>query len=288
MAPQRKGCTTRRRKNSKNQATPKLVEPTLNPQTDEQLIGQSSRRSKAPTQDSAMTLLQETLQTLIQTMVSSVVTKINQDRGSMSEEARYFGDFKTYDPRSFDGISLDPAIALSWLSSIETIFHYMKCPEEQKLQCAVFMLKDDALLWWEFVERSIDVTDGPVTWIQFKEAFLKKYYPSTTRSRKKNEFLNLKQGSRSIDEYEREFIRLSRFAPELVDTETKKIERFIMGLKNWGLVMSFSPLKYDAARHVAVCLELDICASSESQEPTENEFSSRQKRKLNHGSPKLQ
>ncbi|CAK9322607.1 unnamed protein product [Citrullus colocynthis] len=104
VAPQRKGCTTRRHKNSKNHATPKLVEPTLNPQTDEQLIGQSSRRSKAPTQDSAMTLLQETLQTLIQTMVSSVVTQINQDRGSMSEEARYFGDFKTYDPRSFHGI----------------------------------------------------------------------------------------------------------------------------------------------------------------------------------------
>ncbi|TYK14194.1 ty3-gypsy retrotransposon protein [Cucumis melo var. makuwa] len=37
---------------------------------------------------------------------------------------------------------VDPTKAQMWLSSLETIFRYMKYPEDQKVQCAVFMLTD--------------------------------------------------------------------------------------------------------------------------------------------------
>ncbi|KAA0050197.1 pol protein [Cucumis melo var. makuwa] len=36
----------------------------------------------------------------------------------------------------------NPTKAQMWLTSIETIFRYMKCPEDQKVQCAVFFLED--------------------------------------------------------------------------------------------------------------------------------------------------
>ncbi|KAL0549215.1 hypothetical protein IC582_013696 [Cucumis melo] len=42
-----------------------------------------------------------------------------------------------------------------WLSSLETIFRYMKCPEDQKVQCAVFMLTDRGTAWWETTERML-------------------------------------------------------------------------------------------------------------------------------------
>ncbi|KAL0556806.1 hypothetical protein IC582_005323 [Cucumis melo] len=42
-----------------------------------------------------------------------------------------------------------------WLSSLETIFRYMKCLEDQKVQCAVFMLTDRGTAWWETTERML-------------------------------------------------------------------------------------------------------------------------------------
>ncbi|KAL0546451.1 hypothetical protein IC582_016360 [Cucumis melo] len=46
-----------------------------------------------------------------------------------------------------------------WLSSLETIFRYMKCFEDQKVQCAVFMLTDRGTAWWETTERMLGGDD---------------------------------------------------------------------------------------------------------------------------------
>src|SRR4051812_17288101 len=52
--------------------------------------------------------------------------------------------------------------------------------------------------------------------------------------RKREEFCNLTQGRRTVDEFSREFNRLARYATEEVSTEAKKQERFRRGL-NSGL-----------------------------------------------------
>ena len=65
-------------------------------------------------------------------------------------------DFRKFNLRTFDGLLKDSMKAEMWLSSIEMIFCYMKCPEEHKLQCAVFMLTDNAEIGWRLAERIID------------------------------------------------------------------------------------------------------------------------------------
>jgi hypothetical protein len=47
---------------------------------------------------------------------------------------------------------------------------------------------------------------------------------------KKKEFLSLTQGSMSVSEYRDRFTQLSRYAPEEVDTDEKRQERFLEGL----------------------------------------------------------
>lgn len=111
-----------------------------------------------------------------------------------------------------------------WLSSIETIFCYMKCPEDQKLQCIVFVLTDDAEIWWQPAERSVVGNGGSITWAQFKERFYEKYFSANTRYNKQVDFMQLKQGAMSVEEYEQEFTKLSHFAPKMVATEKDKIE----------------------------------------------------------------
>ncbi|CAA0835310.1 Unknown protein, partial [Striga hermonthica] len=44
------------------------------------------------------------------------------------------------------------------------------------------------------------------------------------------QFLSLKQGTRTVDEYEREFTRLAAFVPDLVRTDAQRAQRFIDGL----------------------------------------------------------
>lgn len=78
------------------------------------------------------------------------------------------------------------------MSSIKTIFRYMKCLEDQKIQCVVFMLIDNVEIWWCSTERMIDTTSGLTIWDQFKERFYAKYFLANTRFNKQAEFLNLK------------------------------------------------------------------------------------------------
>ena len=84
-------------------------------------------------------------------------------------EAKHLRDFRKYNPHTCDRSLKDLTKAKMWLSSIETIFRYMKCPEDQKLQCVVFVLTDDAEIWWQSAERSIVTSGGSITWAQFKE-----------------------------------------------------------------------------------------------------------------------
>ncbi|TYK19408.1 ty3-gypsy retrotransposon protein [Cucumis melo var. makuwa] len=57
-----------------------------------------------------------------------------------------------------------------WLTSIKTIFLYMKCPNDQKVQFTVFFLKDRGIAWWETAERMLSRDVSKITWEQFKGA----------------------------------------------------------------------------------------------------------------------
>ncbi|CAA0811128.1 Unknown protein, partial [Striga hermonthica] len=57
-----------------------------------------------------------------------------------------------------------------------------------------------------------------------------KYYPTYYRAEMERQFLLLQQGTRTVDEYEREFTRLAAFVPDLVRTEAQRAQRFIDGL----------------------------------------------------------
>ena len=74
----------------------------------------------------------------------------------LSTEAKHLRDFRKYNPKTFDGSMDNPSKAQMWLISIEKIFRYMKCPEDQKVQCAVFFLEDRGTAWWETAERMLD------------------------------------------------------------------------------------------------------------------------------------
>ena len=116
-------------------------------------------------------------------------------------------------PPVFHG-GIDPLKAKAWVLGIEKLFEVFLCIETQKVQLVAFTLEDDARRWWMLVQDD----NKDVTWARFLEIFYEKYFPQCVRDRKAAEFMELKQGNKSIAEYEAQFIELARFAPHMVDT----------------------------------------------------------------------
>ncbi|KAL8127127.1 hypothetical protein AgCh_014156 [Apium graveolens] len=94
--------------------------------------------------------------------------------------------------------------------------------------------------WLKEMEKAFTLTqesarelegENPVSWTRFTELFLEKYFPNGLRNQLEVEFLELKQGERSVLEYEAKFTELARLVPEYVSTEIQKARRFQQGLK---------------------------------------------------------
>ncbi|XP_071924856.1 uncharacterized protein [Coffea arabica] len=65
---------------------------------------------------------------------------------------------------------------------------------------------------------------------RMEDIFAALHYSEERQEKREDEFIKLRQGTSSVAEYETQFTRLSKFAPELVVSEQKRIRRFIQGL----------------------------------------------------------
>jgi hypothetical protein len=69
-----------------------------------------------------------------------------------------------------------------------------------------------------------------VPWTEFRSALRVHYIPAGVMRRKCQEFIDLKQGRRSVHDYSKLFNHLPQYAPDQVDTDEKKKDRFMIGL----------------------------------------------------------
>ena len=70
-----------------------------------------------------------------------------------------------------------------------------------------------------------------MTWTEFHDLFMGKYFPETARHPKAQEFLELKPGTMDVMEYVARFMELARFADDYVATDMAKVRRFENGMK---------------------------------------------------------
>jgi hypothetical protein len=138
------------------------------------------------------------------------------------------GQFLETQPPSFSK-AVDPLEAHDWLLEIEKKLETVGCSDEEKVRYAAHQLKGLAGAWWSNFKHN-HAENEPVTWAVFKQAFTLAFVPNGKVSIKKREFRNLSQGNKKLGEYVHQFTELSRYAPEDVNTEEKKVEKFMEGL----------------------------------------------------------
>jgi hypothetical protein len=71
--------------------------------------------------------------------------------------------------------------------------------------------------------------DYQVPWAEFRDAFRAYYIPANVMRKKHQEFMDLRQGGRSMHDYSKQFNHLAQYAPDEVDTDEKK-DHFMISL----------------------------------------------------------
>ncbi|XP_070047104.1 uncharacterized protein [Nicotiana tomentosiformis] len=128
----------------------------------------------------------------------------------------------------FEGTT-DPTVAEQWLERMEMVFEKLECTNVAKFKYAISILQKDAYDWWISVPNT-KAKPLVLTWDDFVKAFRAKYIPHVYCDAKKKEFLNLRQGSMSITEYQQKFLRLSRYVGCITDDERDKYRKFEEGV----------------------------------------------------------
>ena len=124
----------------------------------------------------------------------------------------------------------DPMVADHWFMQIENVLEAMEITSDTtRIRLAAFQLEGEAQVWWRWARTSRDLE--VMTWAEFQELFMGKYFLETARQVKAQEFLELKQGAMTVMDYVARFTELARFADDYVATDMAKVRRFENGLK---------------------------------------------------------
>jgi hypothetical protein len=89
---------------------------------------------------------------------------------------------------------------------MESKFGLLRCIEVQKTRFTTQQQRGDANTWWA------------------------NYIPTGVMRKKRQEFMDLKQGGRSVHDYSKQFNHLTQYTSDQVNMKDKKKDRFMIGL----------------------------------------------------------
>jgi hypothetical protein len=177
---------------------------------------------------------------------------------------------------TFD-VSGTPVNAADWLHKMEKYMRGSRMTPEEKVTFMPFQLTGQADIWWDGVVEAWNPDHGAITWEVFLQQFRAKYYPESFRDKMSNELNNIQQGSKTVDEYEREFNSIVCFVPSVASDEREKARKFSRGLiARYREVMGRNPPTIylnavEEARGMEVELQITTAQKNRSGNVTGNE-----------------
>ncbi|WMV41725.1 hypothetical protein MTR67_035110 [Solanum verrucosum] len=103
----------------------------------------------------------------------------------------------------------------------------MQVTRNDRVELASYQLKDVAHIWYTQWKENMGTYAAPITWDCFSETFLDRFFPRELREVKAQEFMNLRQGSMTIQEYGLNFTQLSRYAHHMVADSRAQMNKFL-------------------------------------------------------------
>jgi hypothetical protein len=160
-------------------------------------------------------------------------------------------------PNKFSSAT-EPIVADDWLCSINKDLVTCECTDAEKVRFAAHLLEGPAAMWWETYQITHPI-DG-LDWDTSREGFRNAHISLSVMNVKKDEFRSLRQGERTLKEYMDDFCALSRYTPDDIDTDAKRKEKFLNGLKEElkiPLSVAYAP-NYQSLLDQAITLDKNI------------------------------
>ncbi|XP_078148594.1 uncharacterized protein LOC144544050 [Carex rostrata] len=146
------------------------------------------------------------------------------------EEFRQLYDaFMRSAPPRFDGSGGYPE-AEEWMVNVRAKFTLCRIPDANKVELAVQLLEKSGRHWWEGVKAEYEGAEQDIPWTWFEQMFGEQYLSVMHQEALRSQFLNLRQRERSVEEYNRRFFDLSRYAPDVKADPTRYRRQYLDGL----------------------------------------------------------
>jgi hypothetical protein len=171
---------------------------------------------------------QKNMEDFLRTIANNVQRGNNQGGGNGVNQYSNFKDFMDIRPLIFKEAT-EPLDAEEWINTIEDKFRVFRLTEVLKTEYATHQLQGPAGMWWKH-HRTTFPPNAQISWREFTEAFRGVYIPPGLVEMKLEEFLALNQGTKTMMQYLHAFNNLCRYAPDMVDTDAKRIASFKRGL----------------------------------------------------------
>ena len=127
----------------------------------------------------------------------------------------------------------DPDEVQGWIQHTENVFDLKGIEDEQAYKFVAIKLTKHASIWLESLkkERAKAMKAKIKTWSKLKKHFVKRFIPPDYEQTKYTRMTKLVQGSSSVEDYIREFDKLTLLC-EVEEREAQRIARFLHGLNS--------------------------------------------------------
>jgi predicted aspartyl protease len=105
-------------------------------------------------------------------------------------------------------------------------------PSRVEAIISTYHLQGKTTMWWDQIEQAKNLDEKRISWRQFKRYFQEKYFSENYYERKMKEFFELKLGTMTMEEYEKQFFEFLKYV-DFIKDEKVKIQRFLSGFPSF-------------------------------------------------------
>lgn len=164
--------------------------------------------------------------------------------------------FRVDIPEFHGGLRGDELI--DWLVSVEEIMEFKQVPLDRRVPLVAMRFRGHAATWWKQLKTTRSRTGKtPInSWVKLTKHLRQTFLPHNNESTMYTKLQNLRQGTRSVDEYAEEFaLLLTR--NEINDSQVQLVSRFIGSLRQQlqNSMAQFDPTTVGEAHRRAASFE---------------------------------
>ncbi|XP_050218370.1 uncharacterized protein LOC126669084 [Mercurialis annua] len=180
-----------------------------------------------------------------------------RQRGRVDDDRRRLeSGMRTEIPEFYGGLKSEEF--LDWLATVEEILEFKDVPADRRVPLVATRFRDRTTAWWQQLKLTRSRLGKPKidTWEKMKKHLKTTFLPYNFQRLMYQKLQNLRQGSKSVDDYTTEFFQLIA-QNEIQETEDQLVARYIGGLRVsiQDTVNLFDPVSLSAAYQKALQIE---------------------------------